>query len=122
MADLLANHPNPTLVLMANPKLDRIDAEARDVTKKLVTRVQELGDVDVMTIRNDREINDLLARICRLYSEGGAACTRRGSAGKQVCELFKDEPEVVRWLELSEEKICPIMVASSKGQKESRQK
>ncbi len=107
---------------MANPKLDRIDAEAREVARRLVARARELGDVDVMTIRRDPEVNELLAKVCRIYSEGGTECSHRHSVGRQVCDLFRDEPDVVRWLELSEEKICPIMAASSKGRKESRQK
>lgn len=107
------------MVYMAgpNPKLEKIDWEAKEVAKRLIARSRELEDVDVMTIRRDPEINELLARVCRIYSEGGAECTHRHSLGKQVCDLFRDEPEVVRWLELSEENICPIILASSKAQR-----
>ena len=91
------------------PSLDDIDAQARALAARIVARVKELGDVDVMTIRRDPEINELLARVCRVYAEGGAECAARGSPERQVCDLFRDEPDVVRWLELSEENICRFL-------------
>lgn len=70
--------------------------------------MEELGDVDVMTYRGDRVIRELMDKICQLYREGVGVCKYYDGRREPACRLFRDEPGIIRELELAEEMHCPI--------------
>ncbi|WP_455278362.1 hypothetical protein [[Eubacterium] cellulosolvens] len=71
-------------------------------------RIKKLGDEDIMTYRHDPEIKKLLKRVISLYRESVKACKTYTEAFK-VCEIFKEYPECIKHLLLSEEFIEGII-------------
>lgn len=70
-------------------------------------RLKEIGDKDLMTYRSDPQIKSLQSEICKVYRESVNACKTYGEAEK-VCEVFREYPECLNQLMLSEEVACPI--------------
>ncbi|WP_455276133.1 hypothetical protein [[Eubacterium] cellulosolvens] len=70
--------------------------------------IKRLGDEDIMTYRNDPEIKKLLKRVINLYRESVNTCKTYTEAFK-VCEVFKEYPECVKHLLLSEEFMAGIV-------------
>jgi hypothetical protein len=88
-------------------KLEKISDEIEE-------RINELGNEDVMSYRHDTKIKTLVNEICEIYAEGNEECQHKNEQGDPICALFKEEPEVIRRLELTEEIMCPIREASKK--------
>ncbi|MGQ9469504.1 MAG: hypothetical protein ACUVTD_06745 [Nitrososphaerales archaeon] len=61
-----------------------------------------------MSYRDDRIIRELMDKICGLYREGYGICEYYDESKEPACRLFRDEPAIIRQLELSEERYCPI--------------
>jgi hypothetical protein len=78
------------------------------ICRQIDGRIKELGDEDIMTYRHDPEIKKRLKRVISLYRESVKACKTYTEAFK-VCEVFKDYPECVKHLLLSEEFIEGIL-------------
>lgn len=81
---------------------DRLDV----LCKKIEKRMNELGDIDIMTYRSDKEINDIRDEICVLYRKAIKFCNTYKEAEK-VCDTFKKYPGCLNQLMLSEELSCP---------------
>jgi hypothetical protein len=76
--------------------------ELDTICRQIDEKIKDLGDEDIMTYRHDPEIKKLLKRAISLYRESVKACNTYTDAFK-VCEVFKEYPECVKHLLLSEE-------------------
>jgi hypothetical protein len=74
---------------------------------RVTGRMKELGDKDIMAYRSDPSIRELQSRICSIYRQAVGTCKTYGEAVK-VCETFRDYPECLNQLMLSEEVACPV--------------
>jgi hypothetical protein len=88
-------------------KIEGTRKQIKELCTQIDKRIQELGDVDIMTYRNDPQVKELRGKICDLYREATNMCKTYGEALK-VCEVFKEEPTCLTQLMLSEELTCPI--------------
>lgn len=94
-----------------------IKKEIDGLTKKIIERMEELGEVDVMTYRHDQIIKELINKTCELYHKAVGACEYYDESTEPLCRLFRDEPAIIRRLELSEETLCPIRSKLKKREK-----
>ncbi|MCP8305020.1 MAG: hypothetical protein H3Z50_06105 [archaeon] len=89
-------------------RLEEIKKEIDEITKKIIKRMEDLGPEDVIDYREDRVIRKLLNEICKLYREEVSECEHYDESKEPKCKLVRDEPEIIRRLELCEESLCPI--------------
>jgi len=76
---------------------------------RVTGRMKELGDKDIMAYRSDPSIKELQSNLCGIYRKAVSACKTYGEAVK-VCETFRDYPECLNQLMLSEEVACPVTI------------
>ncbi|MCP8311836.1 MAG: hypothetical protein L6M37_02635 [Candidatus Methylarchaceae archaeon HK02M1] len=88
--------------------LEEIKKEIDEITKKIIKRMEDIGPEDVIDYREDQVIKKLLNEICKLYREEVNECEHYDESKEPNCKLIIDEPEIIRSLELSEERLCPI--------------
>jgi predicted S18 family serine protease len=98
--------------------LSRSDIEeARDKIREQVQvlkdRIVELGDEDVMTYRHDETIMNAIENICALYTRIHEECEYLDERSEPMCGVFREEPEILKRLELTEEELCPLRVHAS---------
>jgi hypothetical protein len=93
---------------MAERDLDSIRDEMKLYMNKIKQRIDELGDEDVMTYRHDEAIKSALENICTLYHEVNSECEYYDAESEPVCSVFRDKPEILKRLELTEEELCPL--------------
>lgn len=89
-------------------KIEKIKNEIDGLKKKLAKRMGELGELDVMSYRKDPVIKKLMIKICTLNSEGVGQCENFDDKKDPVCKLLRAEPQLIKRLELSEERLCPF--------------
>jgi len=88
--------------------IQEVKNEIANLTKKILDRVKELGEIDVMSYRQDNVIRESIHQICEKYQKVFNSCTYLDDDAAPFCRLFRDEPAIIRRLELSEEKLCPL--------------
>jgi hypothetical protein len=81
--------------------------QLEELCVRVTGRMKELGDKDIMAYRSDPSIKELQSRICSMYRQAVGTCKTYGEAVK-VCETFRDYPECLNQLMLSEEVACPV--------------
>ena len=90
--------------------------EARDKIREQVqvlkNRIDELGDEDVMAYRHDETIKNTIENICALYTRIHKECEYLDESSEPMCGVFREEPEILRRLELTEEELCPLRSTS----------
>jgi len=98
-------------------KTNELRKQVKELCEKVDKRMKEIGDVDIMTYRNDSIIRELQGKICEIYRQGVSYCKTYGEA-TTICKIFQGEPSCLLQLMLSEELTCPIPPAK-KEEKES---
>jgi hypothetical protein len=93
-------------VLLMESRLETLRERLNELCVKVNERVKELGEKDIMTYRSDPQIRRLQSTVCDIYRESMNACQTYGEA-RDVCEAFRDYPECLTQLMLSEELACP---------------
>jgi len=95
------------LIDLPEEKLEEIQRKMNELCHKVNKRIEELGNVDMMTYRSDPVIKELQSEICRIYRKAVAVCKTYGEASK-ICKIFMKEPNCLTQLMLSEEVACPV--------------
>lgn len=98
---------------MSRSDIEETRDKIREQVHVLKNRVMELGDEDVMTYRHDETIRNAIENICALYIRINEECEYLNKQSEPMCEVFKEEPEILKRLELTEEELCPIRVHAS---------
>jgi len=95
-------------------EVEEIKEEIDELSEKIARRMDELGPEDVIGYRRDPVIRKLLTKICELKLEGISKCEHVDESEVPVCKLFRAEPEIIRRLELSEERICSFYLKKNR--------
>jgi len=89
-------------------KTQAIKVEIDQLSRKIARRIEKLekqtGGEPVTMYRNDPIIREAISKIRGLYRKGEEICVRF-HLGEKTCQFFRDEPAIVRRLELSEEEL-----------------
>jgi hypothetical protein len=88
--------------------IDETREKIQDHIHVIKERINQLGDEDVMTYRHDEEIKNSIEKICELYMKIYEECEHFNKWSDPSCRLLKDEPEILKRLELTEEELCPL--------------
>ena len=87
-------------------KVEDIKVEIDKLSEKIARRIEKLerqtGGEPVIMYRHDPVIREAISKIRGLYRKGEEICMRY-HLGEKTCRIFRDEPAIVRRLELSEE-------------------
>ena len=87
-------------------KIEHIKVEIDQLCEKIGRRIKKLekqtGGEPVTMYRNDPLIREAISKIRGLYRKGEEICVRYHLEEK-TCRIFRDEPAIIRQLELSEE-------------------
>ena len=87
-------------------KIEDIKVEIDQLSEKIARRIEKLdkqnGVEPVMMYRHDPIIHEAISKIRGLYRKGEEICARY-HLGEETCRMFRDEPAIIRRLELSEE-------------------
>ncbi len=87
-------------------KIEDIKVEINQLSKKIAGRIEKLekqtGGEPVIVYRHDPIISEAISKIRDLYRKGEEICARY-HLGEKTCRIFRDEPAIIRRLELSEE-------------------
>lgn len=89
-------------------KIEDIKVEIDQLSQKIARRIEKLekqtGGEPVMMYRHDSVIREAISKIRGLYRKGEEMCVRY-HLGEKMCKIFRDEPTIIRRLELSEEEL-----------------
>ncbi len=87
-------------------KIEDIKVEINQLSEKIARRIEKLekqtGGEPVIMYRHDPIIREAISKIRGLYRKGEEICARY-HLGEKTCRIFRDEPAIIRRLELSEE-------------------
>jgi regulator of replication initiation timing len=89
-------------------KIEDIKVEIDQLSEKIARRIEKLekqnGEEPVMMYRHDPIIHEAMGKIRGLYHKGEEICARY-HLGEKTRKFFRDEPAIIRRLELSEENL-----------------
>ena len=89
-------------------KIEDIKVKIDQLSEKIARRIEKLekqtGGEPVMMYRHDPIIREAISKIRGLYRKGEEICVRY-HLGEKTCKFFRDEPAIVRQMELSEEEL-----------------
>ena len=87
-------------------KIEHIKVEIDQLSEKIARRIEKLekqnGEEPVIMSRHDPIIREAISKIRGLYRKGEEICARY-HLGEKTFKFFRDEPAIIRRLELSEE-------------------
>lgn len=87
-------------------KIEDIKVKMDQLCEKIARRIEKLekqtGGEPVIMYRHDPTIHEAISKIRGLYRKGEEICARYHLEEK-TCRIFRDEPAIIRRLELSEE-------------------
>lgn len=89
-------------------KIEDIKIEIDQLCEKIARRIKKLekqtGGEPVIMYRHDPIIREAIRKMRVLYRKGEEICVRY-HLGEEMCKIFRDEPAIIRQLELSEEEL-----------------
>ena len=93
-------------------KIEDIKIEIDQLSEKIARRIEKLekqtGGEPVIMYRNDSIIREAISKMRDLYREGEEICVHY-HLGEKTSKIFRDEPAIIKQLELSEEELCPLI-------------
>ena len=89
-------------------KIEDVKVEIDQLSEKIARRIEKLekqtGGEPVMMYRHDPIIREAIIKIRGLYHKGEEMCVRY-HLGEKTYKFFRDEPAIIKQLELSEEEL-----------------
>ena len=89
-------------------RIEDIKVRINQLSEKIARRIEKLerqtGGEPVIMYRHDPIISEAISKMRRLYHNGEKICARY-HLGEKTCRIFRDEPAIIRRLELSEENL-----------------
>lgn len=81
-----------------------IDQLCEKIARRIKKLEKQTGGEPVIMYRHDSIIREAIRKMRGLYHKGEEMCVRY-HLGERMCKFFRDEPAIIRQLELSEEEL-----------------